>query len=330
MFLPNPNAGTANVLLNGGHYNYNAMQLELRRRFADGLYLQANYTFSKELTDAVGTGQTRVEPYLDNNRKELDYARADYDQTHVINVNAIYELPFGKGRRWINGNRWLDYAIGGWQVGLIWRVGSGSPVTFTDARGTFNRSGRSGRQTAVTNLSDKALRGLLGVFKTQCGVYYINPRVLNINQAALAAGQCGSLNTNLFANPYVGTTGFISPTLPGANASFTLAGGVGAGGYGSPIFPGQVFFNNGPVQTSGMRRAIVNGPWSSSADISLSKNFRITERMQFQLRGEAYNFTNTPYFNPGQFLDINSTSFGKITSVSVGARVMQFAGRLSW
>lgn len=309
LFLPNPNTGVANVLENGGSYYYNAGQFEMRRRFKDGLYLQGNYTFSKELTDAVGTGQTRVEPFLDNNNRNLDYARADYDQTHVFNVNAIYELPVGKGKRWLNSNSLVDYILGGWQVGLVWRVASGSPVTFTDARGTLNRAGRSGRQTALTSLSEKELGRLLGVFKTPCGVFYINPTAININQGNLAAGNCTAL-----------TTGVPTGTLAGRGAS----------GFGTVAFPGQVFFNNGPLQTSGLRRAVVNGPWYSSADISLLKNFRITERVNFQVRGEAYNFMNTPYFNPGQFIDVNSTSFGRITGVSVASRVVQVAGRLSF
>ena len=79
MFLPNPNTGVANILGNGGHYYYNSGQFELRRKFSNGLYLQANYTFSKELTDAIGTGQQRVEPFLDNNNRGLDYTRLDYD-----------------------------------------------------------------------------------------------------------------------------------------------------------------------------------------------------------------------------------------------------------
>ncbi len=319
LFLPNPNTGVANVLLNGGHYNYNAGQFELRRRFKDGLYLQANYTFSKELTDAVGTGQTRVEPFLDNNNPGLDYTRADYDQTHVINVNAIYELPFGKGHRWVNSNKWLDYAIGGWQLGLVWRVASGAPITFTDARGTLNRAARSARQTALTNLTDKQLKQYIGVFKTKCGVFYINPIAINIHQQALAAGNCSSLNIGLTSGLY-----------PGTPTPVPAVGGAGTNGFGTPSFPGQIFFSNGPNSTSGMRRAIVNGPWLSSADISLLKNFRITERVTFQLRGEAYNFTNTPYFAPGQFIDINSTSFGRISGVSVASRVVQVAGRLSF
>jgi hypothetical protein len=107
-------------------------------------------------------------------------------------------------------------------------------------------------------------------------------------------------------------------------------GGAASSGFGSTSFAGQAFFNNGPNQTSGLRRAIVNGPWLSSADISLQKTFRIREGISFNVRGEAYNFTNTPYFAPGQFIDINSTSFGRITSVAVGARVVQFAGRITF
>ena len=308
MFLRNPNTGVANLLGNGGSYNYNAGQFELRRQFSQGLSLQANYTFSKELTDAVGTGQTRVEPFLDNNNRALDYARADYDQTHVLNVNAIYELPFGKGRRWLNSNGWLDYAIGGWQISGVWRLASGAPITFVDPRGTLNRSGRSARQTALTSLSDTQLQALVGVFRTPCGIFFVNPTAININQTNLNAGNCAAADLN----------------------AVTGVGGAAANGFGSTPFTGQVFFNNGPNQTSGLRRAIVNGPTLSSADLSLSKTFRFTETIGFQVRGEAYNFTNTPFFAPGQIIDINSNSFGRITGVSVGTRVVQFAGRLNF
>lgn len=149
----------------------------------------------------------------------------------------------------------------------------------------------------------------IGVYRTPCGIYFVNPAVININQANLAAGNCTALNTGVPAG---------------------TVGGAASSGFGSATFPGQIFFNNGPNTTGNLRRAVVNGPWYSSADVSLLKNFRITERVSFQLRGEAYNFTNTPYFAPGQFIDINSTSFGRITGVAVGARVIQFAGRLTF
>jgi Carboxypeptidase regulatory-like domain len=308
LFLANPNTGVANVLENGGSYYYNSGQFEVRRNFKQGLYLQANYTFAKELTDAVGTGQTRVEPFLDNNNRSLDYARADFDQTHVINLNTIYELPFGKNRKFFNSNKFVDYAIGGWQLGVVWRIGSGAPITFTDARGTLNRTGRSGRQTALTGLTSSQLKKLVGTFVTPCGIYFVNPTAININQANLAAGNCTALNTGVGAG---------------------TVGGAASSGFGQPTFAGQIFFNNGAGTTSGLRRAVVNGPWTYGADISLLKNFKITERVRFQVRGEAYNVTNKAFFVPGQFIDVNSTSFGRITSTN-GARVMQFAARVEF
>lgn len=322
-FLPNPNTGVANVLGNGGNYVYNAGVVEVRRQFSQGLYLQANYTFSKELTDAIGTGQTRVEPFLDNANEKLDYTRADYDQTHVFNLNAIYELPFGKGRRFLNENKWLDQVVGGWQLGVIWRLASGAPLTITDARGTLNRSGRSGRQTALTSLSEKELRNAIGVFRTPCGIYWIDPKYININHDALAAGNCTALTSGA---PTVG--------ILGSTATTTSVGGAASSGYGVGAWgANQVFFNNGPGQTSGLRRAFFNGPTLSSADLSISKKFHFGERMAFEVRGEMYNFLNSPYFAPSQFgtsFDINNTNFGKVTSTSVGSRVVQFAGRFTF
>jgi hypothetical protein len=157
------------------------------------------------------------------------------------------------------------------------------------------------------------------VWNTRCGIFFVNPSAININQQNLADGNCSALNSGL-------PTGVI----PGTSVVTSTTGGVGSSGYGLPTFAGQVFFSNGPNQTSGMRRAIVNGPWLASADVSLSKNFAITERASFQIRGEAFNVTNSPFFAPGQFIDINSTSFGRITGTSVGARVVQFAGRFTF
>ncbi len=57
--LANPGTGVANLFTNGGYYNYNSLQVELRSRLSQGLYLQGNYTFSKNLTNAVGTSLQR-------------------------------------------------------------------------------------------------------------------------------------------------------------------------------------------------------------------------------------------------------------------------------
>src|SRR5207253_11045076 len=145
LLLPNPNIGVADFITNSAKYRYNSLQAEVRRRFSGGLTFQANYTFQKTLTDAPGTGQTRFEPLISNQLgSDYEYGIADYDTTHVFNFNAIYELPFGKGKRFFAAaGSWLDRLVGGWQVTSIIRWSSGNPLSIIDPRVTLNRTGRS-------------------------------------------------------------------------------------------------------------------------------------------------------------------------------------------
>jgi hypothetical protein len=303
-FSPNPNAGAVDLLGNGGFYRYHSLQVELRRRFAQGFHLQANYTFQKTLTNASGVGQTKFEPNLSNRFPEIEYSRADYDTAHVFNLNTIYELPFGRGKRWADSGGISDRLLGGWQLTSIVQISTGAPITITDARSTLTR--RNGRQTPDTNLTKDQIKDLVGVFRTPCGIYWINPAVLNINQQNLAAGNCGALGS-----------------------------GRGAEGFGQPTFAGQVFFNVQPGRTGTLERAFLNGPLYFNWDASIIKNFRITEESRIQLRLEAFNVLNRTNFFVGNFgnSDINGTNFGRIASTftSSGAnRVLQGAIRFEF
>jgi hypothetical protein len=178
-FLPNPNAGAIDLLTNASKYRYNSFQAELRKRFSQGFYFQANYTFQKTLTDAGGQGQTNFEPYLDINAPKIEYSRADFDQAQVFNFNTIYELPFGKGKRFFNEGGIVDRIWGGWQVQTIMKAATGAPLIFLDATGTLNRNARAGRQTPQTNLNKDEIKRLIGVYKFNGKILYINPSVLN-------------------------------------------------------------------------------------------------------------------------------------------------------
>ena len=311
--LPNPNMGILDLLGNLGESNYNALQVELRRRFSQGLLLQANYTFQKTL-DNISPGnpglnsedQTRVAAFLDNANPHLDYGRADFDQTHVFNLNAVYDLPFGKGKSFFNNtNGTVDRLVGGWQLGGILRINTGTPLTIVDPRGTLNRAGRSANQTAVTNLTNSQISDLIGIFKQNGNVYYINPSVIGPN-------------------------------------------GRGAAAFGQTPFSGEVFFDNGPGQSGTLARSTINGPLFTELDMSLTKSIRLTERMRFQIRADAFNVLNHTNFlagvlTPGLLLagtsnsifNVNSPTFGQITSANtIGGsglnRVIQVAGRFEF
>ncbi|MEZ5307951.1 MAG: carboxypeptidase-like regulatory domain-containing protein [Pyrinomonadaceae bacterium] len=297
-FLANNNTGVADLIGNFGEFRYDSLQVDLRRRVGNGLLLNANYTFSKNLTNAQGTGQTRFEPQLDNLQPELERSRADYDQTHKFNFASAYELPFGEGKKFLNQGGVVNAIFGNWSLSGILQIGSGAPITITDARGTLNRVGRSARQTALTSLTNSELQNLVGVYRTPNGIFFLDPVVLGRNPD-------GSVNDA------VGGTG------------------RGANGFGTQAFTGQVFFNNAPGTTSPLGRAIFNGPTTTNVDLSLIKRFVLFEKYRFQLQGDMFNVFNAVNFVPAQFLDINSVNFGVISS-SNSARVTQLAFRFEF
>ncbi len=304
-FFPNQNLLAADVLSNNARYRYNSVQAEVRRRFAKGLAFQANYTFQKTLTNASGVAQTNFEPILDLNQPQLEFSRADYDQTQVFNLNAIYELPFGKGKRFLNSGGAMDRIFGGFQVTSIIRTGTGAPLTITDPRGTLNRAARSGRQTASSSLTKDQIKNLFGIRRTPCGVFFIDPAVINIDLAA-GPNQCGSR----VANATAGQAAII----------------------GQPAFPGQVFSNVAPGQTGNLERLFINGPKIFNMDASLIKNIRLSETSRIQLRAEAFNVLNRANFFISQFggLNVNSTSFGRAQFTVTDPRIIQLAARFEF
>jgi hypothetical protein len=108
----------------------------MERRFHAGLNVLASYTWSKTLTDAdsiqpyfatlLGQGGTQ-NPYNLKGEKAV----SNQDVTHNFVVSYLYDLPVGRGKKFLgNAPKAVDYAIGGWRVGGIQRYLSGQPVSF--------------------------------------------------------------------------------------------------------------------------------------------------------------------------------------------------------
>jgi hypothetical protein len=320
LLVANPSGGVLNLTTNGGRFNYNSLQIEFRRRFTQGLSLQANYNFQKILTDVTGTqsesNQTRVEPYLDNNNPSRDYARPAYDRAHTFNFNGLYELPFGRGKRWLTEGGVVNKIVGGFQLSSIVNISSGVPTSIIDTRATLNRGGRSALQPATSSLNEDQIKELFGVFKTPNGVFVINPSVLFATATNSATGAVMS-----------GVD--LTQPLP---AGFALTSIRGASPVGTAPFAGQVFFPNAPGSTGNLSRNFINGPIYVNWDAGLLKNINITENTRLQLRGEVFNVLNRAnFFTPD--LDINSTSFGRLTSAATSnyqPRIVQFGARFEF
>lgn len=208
-FLPNPNTGVVDLLKNGSKYRYNSLQVDVRKQFSRNFYFQANFTWQRTLTDSIGTSQTLVDTFLDLQNPQLEYTRADYDTSRIFNANAIYDLPFGRGKL-LGGDvpNWADRIIGGWQLGGIMRWTSGTPITITDARGTLNRVGRSARQTPDLAISYDQLRSMKGHFENSKGIYWLDPSMVNPTTGRAAEGFGSTPFTGqIFFNAAPGKTG---------------------------------------------------------------------------------------------------------------------------
>ncbi len=119
---------------NGGWTTYNALQVKLERRFADGFYLLNSFTWSKALDNAAGHLEAS---FGDNSRGNIrnlanDKGVSNYDQPFNNTTSVVYDLPFGKGRRFLSGDNYLvESVLGGWRMTLINTITSGLPANLT-------------------------------------------------------------------------------------------------------------------------------------------------------------------------------------------------------
>ncbi len=112
-----------------GHSSYHAMVLRVNRRFSGGLTFQWSYVFSKLLTDS-DTYYANGGFAEDQGNRRLEKSIGRFDQTHVLKLNTVYELPFGKGRRWLTGG-FANRLVGGWRLSAIQVYSSGYPIGVT-------------------------------------------------------------------------------------------------------------------------------------------------------------------------------------------------------
>jgi Carboxypeptidase regulatory-like domain len=179
-FVANSNAAFARLLTNNSFSNYHSLQLELRRRLSRGLQLQANYTFSKSLTDSEGS-QSTLEQFRTLRNLSLDKHRSNFDQTHRFVTNFLYELPFGTGRRWLSsGFGPMRKLIEGWQVGTIIAWQSRPPITIYANRSTVNQFNANLNPALMTGTTFEEFKNSVGIFRTPQGVFFFDPKLLDI------------------------------------------------------------------------------------------------------------------------------------------------------
>ena len=208
-FRPNPQFNIAGVGCTCSSSAYNAVQIELRRRFNDGLAFSINYTYAHSnddvSNDTRGAGTELVVP-TDPLRLELDEGRSDFDVRHVFRGHFIWDLPFGNGRA-INRDATglVNALISGWQINGILDASSGNPFSVYSGfhASTFYDSGTRVATTSANGVTNRAdfsgTPGIGEVRRTDRGVDFFTPEERAMFTTP-QGGQTGS-DRNLFTGP---------------------------------------------------------------------------------------------------------------------------------
>src|SRR5215471_11766276 len=133
---PNPFLTSGFFSFTRGYGNYNALQVDVNHRLASGLQFRANYTWSKNLdvsssifSQIGGTGGGSANYHIAGDVR-ADYGLSAFNIAHQAGGNLSYELPIGKGKRFLGGvNGVADKLASGWQVNSIVTILSGFPMT---------------------------------------------------------------------------------------------------------------------------------------------------------------------------------------------------------
>lgn len=308
-------------LENLGHSSYDAAVISLERRFRQGFNLQASYTWSKNLTDADSALPFQVEGQQAQGQSStnlrLEKAVSLQNTPQVFSLSYLYQLPFGKGRHFLNNNRALDYVIGGWEVGAIHRYQSGQPIPFGCATGI--------------------------PYYQNCISFTKGPAVLSQGGYASAAYKKNKNGPNFFNGqswfkPAYRPAGYNGPNDPGVtleNSAFVDQNHEGPGWFrpASPTCPDGCSYV--PFSLGNIPRVTeaITGPIYKAEDVSLLKTFSITERVKFQFKAEAFDVFNRHRFGLPNLEPNASTgggAFGIPTYTDYGPRNMQVTGRINF
>jgi hypothetical protein len=249
-----------------GVSTYNALQFQATKRMSHGLMVNASYTYSHSLDEGSGLGAGLF--FNGNNplNPRTAYASSDFDRTHVLTISYVYMLPTVK-----KSSRLMDAAANGWGIQGITVAQSGQPFSVIDFSGTAASIFFSA-DDFITNPILPLAPGVTPKKATQGGTSN------SFTSGPLAGVRVPYINPNDFSIPFLnpGQSG-VPPcglTTGGTTVCDTLETGYGSNG-----------------------RNIFRAPFQTRFDLSLFKNFKVTERVALKFQADAFNIFNHPNFD---------------------------------
>ncbi|HYU54095.1 MAG TPA: hypothetical protein VEK37_14180, partial [Gemmatimonadaceae bacterium] len=148
---PYPELGRIQEVDGSGKANYNALSVKLQRRFSKGLTYLFGYTWSRSIDtgSAIRVHDTDTLFPQDSYNLRGERGLSSFDTAHRSVTSVLYELPVGKGRRFLNRSGVADAVVGGWQLGSIFTLQSGFPETVITSKDQSNTGAGYDRPNAT-------------------------------------------------------------------------------------------------------------------------------------------------------------------------------------
>src|SRR5581483_8283469 len=121
-------AGIFNNFDNSGSSLYKAMQVQLEKRYTNGLSFLVSYNLSKMMSNTNSGFTSFANASLNKDNQKAEWSIDNNDQPNVINIAGTYELPFGKGRPYMNRGGIANAVLGGWQISPLLTYAQGTPL----------------------------------------------------------------------------------------------------------------------------------------------------------------------------------------------------------
>jgi hypothetical protein len=275
---PFPHSGGSSNQVNAGMSDYNALQAKVEKRMSHGYNLLATYTWSHSIDDVdtpLGSSgdSGNINYYLVPLR--YDYSQSPWDTRQRLTFNGLYELPFGRGRQFLNNNAVADEIVGGWSANATFTAQTGNfftvyPNSISTPDNIGSRAIRTGNAYAGGGSAPTNNPGISCPSSVKNHEHWFNPCAFENPWNAAATG-----DHPLAAGSYV-----TDPT--------TILGYVGS------------------------RRNQLAGPGYERVNMSIFKSFTLYHEHKLDFRSDIFNLFNTPALGNPNDSNINNNA-GQIT-----------------
>ena len=127
-YRPFPHFGQILHYSNYGHSSFHSGTVKVEKRLSSGFSFTSFYTWGKSIDEASDDSTASGATFYN---RRLEKARSNYDVAHRWITYAIWEIPVGKGKKWMNNGGWATHVIGNWELAAIQTAETGIPITFT-------------------------------------------------------------------------------------------------------------------------------------------------------------------------------------------------------